>query len=108
MIFRFVQYSNFIQKAPLSTVFSSTGTTRKPNSEIWTPFEIQTFINRLNSPVFKWHSKSRPFGNWTHFGHLNIELVWYSDDNCSFFGFISHYNHRLHSHEAHSQSLVTG
>ena len=36
-------------------------------------------LKQLGSPVFKWHSNTRPFVHPTPFDHLNTRLVWYSD-----------------------------
>ena len=33
-------------------------------------------------PVFKWHSKTTPFGIWPLCDHFNTRLVWYSDPHC--------------------------
>ena len=37
----------------------------------------------LGSTVFKWHSKTRPFGIQPLFDHLNTRLVWDSDPHCT-------------------------
>ena len=38
--------------------------------------------DHLASPVFKWHSKTGPFGIQPLFNHLNTKLVWYSGPHC--------------------------
>ena len=68
-----IQMSSIQMVVQYSDHHLDTGLVFKWWSEYWTKF----------SPVFKWHSNNRPFGDLTAFDHLNTRLVRYSDPHCS-------------------------
>ena len=61
-------------------------TLNNSQSEYWIEVSDLKTTNKMVSisPVFKWHSKTGPFGIWPLFDHLNTELDWYSDPHCNY------------------------
>ena len=51
-------------------------------------------------PLFKWHSKTGPFGIQPLIDHSDTELLWYSDPHCTqvdvasecYLNFLAHYS----------------